>query len=494
LYDILPLNERTLAHHARRVATPGYDRRALAPGVLHVGVGAFHRSHQAVYFDDLAGRGHTDWGITGAGLRGRAMQRALVAQDGLYTVVTRDRQGDRARVIGAMTGYLLAPVETDALLAALTDERLRLVTLTITPHGYDVETAIRALRALGAPDASGVAGAHTALGYLVEALDRRRRAGRSPFTVLSCDNIADNGDVTRNAIHAVAETVDSGLAHWIDERGAFPNSMVDRITPTITSSDRDMVARHFGIEDRWPVITEPFSQWVIEEEFCGVRPPLEEVGVQFAADVRPYALAKTRLLNGTHCALAYLGSLAGHRRLDRVMANRDFAEYARRLMDTEVAPLLPDAAELDLPAYAATLRSRLSNPTIADQLERLCRNGSSKIPRHVLASVHEARAAGRPHKLLTLAVAGWCRYLQGVDDHGHRLALNDPDAARLRALARAGGTDPRPLLSEQRIFGSLAADPLFVDALGRDLIELERIGATAVLAARLRSDVLLAAA
>ena len=487
-----PLNEETLAHHSARVTVPTYKRAALIPSVVHISVGSFHRSHQAVYFDDLAQRGlSTDWGLVGVGLHRREMQEVLSAQDGLYTVVARGQDADEARVVGVITRYLFAPDEADEVLDALADERTRLTTLTITADGYYVEPATGAFLAddpqvladLAEPGRPG-----TAIGYLVEALDRRRRAGLPPFTVLSCDNIPGNGAVARTAVVALARMRDERLARWIDEHVAFPSSMVDRITPKTSPEDREWVQRAFGVCDRWPVMTEPFSQWIVEDEFANGRPPLDEVGVQFVADVRPYALMKTRLLNASHSALGYLGSLGGHRTTDKAMADPVFGDFVARMMDEEIAPLLPPVDGIDLAQYQATLLERFANPAIGDRLSRLCRNGSTKVPRHVLSSISEARATGRPHALLTLAVAGWCRYLRGIDEHGRALPLDDPAGDRLQALALEGAGDPRPLLADQATFGSLGADTGFADALEHDLNDLEADGALAVVADRASAD------
>jgi fructuronate reductase/mannitol 2-dehydrogenase len=302
--------------------------------------------------------------------------------------------------------------------------------------------------------------------------------------VVSCDNVPDNGVVARDAVVCFARLRDERLADWIERHGAFPSTMVDRITPQTTPADRAMVERAFGVRDRCPVMTEPFSQWVVEDEFCAGRPALEEVGVQFVSDVGPHALLKTRLLNAAHSALGYLGVLAGHTHIHDAMADQAFAGYVERMMDDEIAPLLPAVPGVGTASYAGTVRARLRNPAVGDRLSRLCRNGSSKVPAHLLSSIREARASGRPHELLTLAVAGWCRYLRGTDRRGQPLELDDPLAGRLRALAVAGGTDPRPLLSERAVFGSLGAAPWFVASVARDLRDLEALGPRQVVAQR----------
>jgi fructuronate reductase/mannitol 2-dehydrogenase len=296
-----------------------------------------------------------------------------------------------------------------------------------------------------------------------------------------------NGAVARTAVLAFAALRDERLASWIAEHVTFPSSMADRITPSTTAEDRDMVERVFRVRDRWPVVTEPFSQWIVEDAFCNGRPPLDEVGVQFVDDVRPYSLTKTRLLNASHSALGYLGSLAGYQRTDEVMADPVFAGYIERMMEDEIAPLLPPAG-IDLQAYGATLRERFANPAISDRLARLCRNGSAKVPAHLVSSIREARATGRPHALLTLAVAGWCRYLRGVDRDGRRFDLDDPLGARLHALAVVGGDDPRPLLGDEATFGSLGTCTAFTDAIERDLHALAAEGPRAVMARRTAHD------
>lgn len=485
------LDEGTLQHHSSRLSVPAYDRAALVPGVVHMSVGSFHRSHQAVYFEELARRGLGDgWGLTGVGLRRRHMKEALDAQDGLYTVVARSPGAAQAQVVGVITRYLYAPEEGPEVLDAMADERTRLVTLTITASGYKVDLTTGAFREDDpevVDDLARPSEPSSAIGLLVEALDRRRRAGRPPFTVLSCDNTPGNGAVARTAVLAYATLRDADLARWVEEHVTFPSSMVDRITPSTTAEDRAMVERVFGVRDRWPVMTEPFSQWIIEDAFCNGRPPLDEVGAQFVDDVRPHALTKTRLLNASHSALGYLGSLAGYARLDEAMADPVFAGYVERMMVDEIAPLLPPVG-IDLEHYGAVLRDRFANTAVADRLSRLCRNGSAKVPAHLLSSITEARTLGRPHALLTLAVSAWCRYLRGAGQGGHGLELDDPRAADLQALARAGGDDPRPLLADEVTFGSLGTCPRFTQAVHQDLADLRDHGARAVVTARAARD------
>ncbi|MEX5717931.1 mannitol dehydrogenase family protein [Geodermatophilus maliterrae] len=482
---IRPLTAATLEQHGARLTVPTYDRSALVPAVVHLSVGGFSRAHQLTYFDEVAERRISDqWGVVGVGLRARLMQEALAPQDNLYTVVERSPDGERARVVGVLTDYLFAPDAPAAVLDRLADPRTRVVTMTITGAGYllDPVTGDFTPDDDVAHDLAHPGAPRTVFGLLVEALDLRRRAGTAPFTVLSCDNLHRNGDATRAAVVGFAALRDEVLARWITDRVAFPSSMVDRITPQTTPEERATVAARHGIDDRWPVITEPFSQWVIEDVFCNGRPPLDRVGVRFVRDVTEHELMKTRLLNASHSALGYLGVLAGYQRIDELMADPVFARYVTALMDDEVTPLIPCPEGIDLAEYKAVLLQRFANPAIADRLSRLCRRGSTKLPHHLLPSLREALAQGRPHALLTLAVAGWVRWLQRTDDAGHPLPVEDDRGPHLQALARAGGSDPRPLLADEPVFGDLGRVPGFAEELAAVLRRLQRDGVRATLA------------
>jgi mannitol 2-dehydrogenase len=480
-----PLCGSTLHALPEAVSVPGYDRSALVPAVVHIGVGGFHRAHQAVFWDDLARQGVTGWGLVGVGLHSPQIGEALAAQDRLYLVVERGADEERARVVGAMTRYLLAPQDPGAVLDVLADERTRLVTLTITGTSYLVDPHTGEFDATDehvAADLADPEHPRTVFGYLVGALDRRRAAGLPPFTVLSCDNMPDNGTAARAAVLSFARLRDEGLAAWIAEHGAFPSSMVDRITPTTTPAVRDAVEARWGVADRWPVVTEPFTQWVVEDSFCGERPPLDRVGVQFVPDVSPYETMKTRLLNASHCALGYLGVLAGYRTIDEVLTDEVFRTYLTQLMAREIAPLLPEVPGIDLDEYQARVVERLSNPAMGDQLVRLGRRGSSKIPTYVLPSITEAMAQGRPHELLVLAVAGWMRYLRGRDYAGAGIEVQDPLQDRLVPLAREGQDEPDLLLRERAVFGDLAQDVGFAASVEVALRALEQQGPRAVVA------------
>ncbi len=445
------LCDATLAGLPARVSVPAYDRRALVPSVVHLGVGGFHRAHQALYLDDLAALGETGWGVVGVGLRSTEMGEVLQAQDGLFTVVERGPEGETARVVGSLLAYHYAPDDPEAVLALLAAPQTRLVTLTITGDGYRAEPE-EALRDLP----------RSAMGYLVQGLARRRAADLGPFTVLSCDNLPDSGKAARDAVLEQARAADPDLADWIAEHGRFPSSMVDRITPETSPADRDAVEREWGVPDRWPVIAEPFRQWVVQDDFACGRPPLERVGVRLVDDVEPYKLVKTRVLNAGHSAIGYLGALAGHTTSYEAMADPVIAEALRTMVLHEVLPLLHAPDDLDLEDYVETTLTRFANPAVADTLARLCRRGSVKMPSYLLPSLREAREQGRPSGLLVLATAAWMRALRGTDLAGRPLPVEDPKAEALQALALAGGDDPRPLLGARSVFGRLGDDPALV--------------------------------
>jgi mannitol-1-phosphate/altronate dehydrogenase len=441
--------------------------------VVHIGLGAFHRSHQAVYFDDLAHVGRPEWGIVGTSLRRRDAVADLKRQDGLYTVTERDGSVDRVRVIGAHVGAMFGPDDPAALVRRLSDRRTRLVTLTITGDGYLPSSQSEHSAQSGR---SGL-GAGGTWDLLVAALALRRSAGTKPFTVLSCDNIPRNGEAARQATLRRAHATDQVLARWIQRSVSFPDSMVDRITPGGVSTGQNCLSGNaVPRDDACAVIAEPFSQWVIGEDFCNDRPPLDQVGVQFVSDVQPYGLMKNRLLNAGHSAVGYLASLEGYSWTDQAMRDSMIRRYFERLMAQEIVPLLPPIPGIDLAEYQRTLLTRFSNPAIRDSLSRLCRRGSTKMPAYLLPSLHAAVRRGSQRQLLTVAVAGWFWYLRGTDLRGNPIRVVDPDAGRLQRLARIGGTDPRPLLGCRDIFGDLVEDESFVAVLTRCLEILDDTG------------------
>jgi mannitol 2-dehydrogenase len=487
----VPLSNATLRLHSQRIEVPTYDRSALQRGVVHIGAGNFHRAHQAVYFDDLACMGiSSEWGVTGVSLHSPDLKDVLSTQDGLYTVVQRGHDRQTARVVGSIGSLHYAPNDGAAVRAALADPQTRVVSLTITGNGYFLDPVSGEFDAAHPDVRADLVASEcfaTAWGYLTEALDRRRRAGTAPFTVLCCDNIPDNTKPARTALVSFAALKDPGLARWIDKHVAFPSTMVDRITPQTSNSERQFVEQTFGIADKWPVLTEPYCQWVIEDTFSNGRPPLHEVGAQFVSDVSDYKLVKTRMLNGTHIALACLATLAGYQRTDEAMRDRVIFGYVEQLMRDEIQPLLPAVPGMNTPGYRQTLLARLSNPRMSDQLSRLARRGSSKIQSFVLPSLQEAIAQGRPHTLLMLAVAGWARYMHGHDLKGRKLRLEDSQAIPLTRLAIMAGNNPDPLVKHE-MFAELRTVPGFAERLRDMIADIDERGVLPTLRRALRDD------
>lgn len=480
------LAAKSLADLDPRVAVPTYDRSALGRGIVHIGVGGFHRSHQAVYLDDLCHKGLTDWSITGAGvLPGDAqMADALGQQDGLYTLITRDREATEARVVGSIVDYVLATPSVGPLTDVLADSATRIVSLTITEGGYPVDDTTGQFQTSAAGDLP------PAFEAIAQALQRRRDDGGGGFCVMSCDNIMHNGATARAATLGVAAAVEPGLEEWVERNVSFPNTMVDRITPATTASDRDFLADEYGLVDRWPVVAEPFTQWVIEDSFAAGRPPWEDVGALFTSDVEPYEILKLRLLNAGHSCLAYLAALAGHVYVHDVMADRPFGVFLQRFLDEEASPALPSVPGIDVARYKIQLAERFANPGVGDQVARLCLDGSSKWPKFLIPTIEAQLEKGGPVKLAALALAGWCQYLFGKDDDSHDIQIaHDPNLGRATEFAQASTADPRAFLRFSDVFGeTLVNDPVFAPAFAAALASLRDIGARATMDRWLRED------
>ncbi|MFK0689313.1 mannitol dehydrogenase family protein [Mesorhizobium sp. IMUNJ 23033] len=438
------LSNATVPELPAATAVPSYDRNSIAPGIVHLGVGAFHRAHQAVYVDDCLAAGETDWGIVGVSLRSPDTRDALAPQDGLYTLAVRSSGGEQLRVVGSILSMLVAPEDPGAVLAMLTDPRTRIVTLTITEKAY-LRAAGGGLDAAHPDIVHDLANPHapkTAHGFLREALARRRAAGTPAFTVLSCDNLPANGATLHRllvefaALHDAASG-DADLARHIADEIAFPSSMVDRIVPATTDADRARIAGELGVEDAWPVMTEPFCQWVIEDDFPTGRPAWEKLGATMVGDVEPFEDMKLRLLNGSHSAIAYLGLLSGHATVDRAFADPTIRQFVDRLW-AEAIPTLPEDAGLDTAAYTAELAERFSNTALAHRTAQIANDGSQKLPQRIVASAVECIEAGTELVHLTLVVAAWIAAC----------------AARGKTLPEAHFTDPldaalTPLLGQQ---------------------------------------------
>jgi mannitol 2-dehydrogenase len=484
-----PLNAETLAGFAHDgVAVPTYDREGVRTGIVHFGVGGFHRAHQAMYVDTLLESGQaTEWAITGVGLLpgDKRMRDVLRAQDFLYTLVVKDPDGTmHPRVIGSIVDYLFAPDDPEAVLRLLTEATTRIVSLTITEGGYLVNQTTGEFDADDPsiqPDLRPGAVPTTAFGFITEALARRRAAGVEPFTVMSCDNIQGNGEVAHRMIGAFARLKDPELADWLEEHVTFPNSMVDRITPVTTEHDRELVAERFGVEDGWPVVCEPFTQWVLEDRFPTGRPPFEAAGAQVVPDVEPYELMKLRLLNASHQALCYLGYLSGYRYAHEVCSDPLFTGFLLGYMDDEATPTLAPVPGVDLAAYKHQLIERFANPEIRDTLARLCAESSDRIPKWLLPVVRANLVTGAPIRRSALVVAAWARYAEGVDEAGEPIEIVDRRKDLL--VKRAQADDPLEFLRDPDLFGDLVAQQRFTDAYVDALESLHARGARATLEA-----------
>ncbi len=469
------------------IRRPAYDVASAQVGVVHLGVGAFHRAHQAVYLDDCLARGAAGWAVCGASLRSPDTSEALDPQDGLYTLAVRSGAGDDLRVIGSLRRLLVAPRDPGALLAAMCDPNVRIVTLTVTEKGYCHDPATGTLDEAHPDiiaDLANPAAPRSAPGFLVEALARRRAAGVAPFTVLCCDNLPANGETVARVVARFAALRDPDIGRWVEAEVAFPCTMVDRIVPATTDADRAMVAGRLGMEDAWPVMAEPFTQWVVEDRFPAGRPPLEEVGAELVADVRPYELMKLRLLNGSHSTLAYLGYLAGKETIADTMAEPAFQRLVARLQDEEVTSTVPVPPGADLTAYKQALRARFANPALKHRTWQIAMDGSQKLPQRLLSPICDRLAAGAPIGFLALGVAGWMRYVSGTDEKGATIDVRDPLAARFKAVAEAAGPDAERLadglLAVREVFGAdLPADPRFTGAVKAALGRLYAQGAAA---------------
>jgi mannitol 2-dehydrogenase len=474
------------ASSADAVPRPAYDRARVTTGVVHFGVGGFHRAHQAAYHDRLMNEGKAlDWGICGVGVMpaDRRMKEALDAQDGLYTLVVKHTDGTyEPRVIGAITEYLFAPDDPEAVIEKLADSATRIVSLTVTEGGYSIDPVSGEFDPSGvAHDLEPGAAPQTTFGLVTEALRRRRARGLAPFTVMSCDNLQGNGHLSRHAFSAFARLRDPELGAWVEREVRFPNSMVDRITPQTTDEDRAEVRERFGIDDRWPVVCEPFTQWVLEDTFSLGRPPYEDAGVQVVEDVEPYELMKLRLLNASHQALCYFAYLAGYRLVHDAAQDPLFRAFLRGYMDEEATPTLAPVPGVDLDEYKQTLIERFSNPEVRDTIARLCAESSDRIPKWLLPVVRAQLDAGGPIEHSAAVVASWARYAEGVDEQGEPIEVVDRLSDSLTAIARRRREEPDAFIANRELFGDLVDDRRFADAYRSALRSLHERGARATL-------------
>src|ERR1700742_4788954 len=451
------------------IDTPNYDRHSVSVGIAHIGAGHFHRAHQAMYIDRLLQRGMArEWGICGIGVMPGdwTMRDVLRDQGGLYTLILENPDGTRdAHMIGSIIDYRYAPDDPESALEVLAAATPRIISLTITEGGYRDGPAFA---------------------LITEALARRRRRGIAAPTIVSCDNIESNGEIARRAALANAERRDPGLADWVAEHTRFPSSMVDRITPATTLEMAAQVRRDFGIDDRWPVLAEPFAAWVLEDDFADGRPPLEQAGVLMVDDVGPYESMKLRLLNAGHQSLCYFAYLCGFEFVHDAARDPLFAEFLLAYFDFEAIPTLAPVPGIDLHDYSRTLIERFGNPGVRDTVARLCAYSSDRIPKWLLPVICDNLASDGSVRLAAATVASWARYAEGADEWGQPIEVVDQLADSLVPIARSQHENPTAFIEINAVFGDLAQQPRFVEAYCWALESLHRNGARATLEALVR--------
>ena len=490
----IKLTQASLAALPNTIERPRYDRRDMTPGIVHIGVGGFHRSHQALYLDEMFNRGgRLDCGIIGVGLMpgDLRIKRSLESQDYLYTLMVIYPNGERrARVVGSIVDYLYAPDDSNAVIEAMANSAIHTVSLTITEGGYNSDPVTEEFdfspSAITA-DLDNPAQSKTVFGLVCEALRRRWQRNIVPFTVLSCDNIQGNGDIAKRMFCSFGARRDAALGAWMAANVAFPNSRVDRITPVTTDEDRDYLAQQFDIEDACPVVCEPYLQWVMEA--AGADFPLSElasVGVQIVGDVKPYELMKLRLLNASHQALAYFAYLSGYRYVHEAAQDTDIKRFLGAYM-AEAAPTLEPLAGVDVEDYCRTVILRFGNPYIADTLSRICTDSSERIPKFILPMVRDNIRRGGPVALAAAVVASWARYCEGVDEEGMPIQVVDPRSTELMHYAAQNRQNATVFIANRALFGELIDHQPFANAYRAVLASLHARGARATMAELLRA-------
>ncbi|MGV3489707.1 MAG: mannitol dehydrogenase family protein [Devosia sp.] len=486
----IELSETDLPEISRTASIPRYPRGSLKGGIVHFGVGNFHRAHQAVYLDSLFNLGMDhDWALIGAGVRANDedMRRKLLGQDYLTTVVEQEAGSSSARITASMVDFL--PVGDLAMISeTLADPAIRIVSLTVTEGGYYIDPASQRFDANHpdiVADSVNPEAPKTVFGLILLGLQLRKERGVQPFTVMSCDNIPGNGHVTQNAVAGLAELINPELAKWVREAVAFPNGMVDRITPATGQRERDALEAEFGIVDAWPVFCEEFKQWVLEDNFPAGRPALEKVGVQFVPDVAPFEHMKIRILNGGHATIAYPAGLLDIHFVHEAMEHPLVRAFLEKVEREEIIPIVPPVPDTDLNDYYTLIERRFSNPKIGDTITRLCLDGSNRQPKFILPSAADRLAAGEGVTGLALVSALWARYCYGESDSGKTIPPNDPNWDRLTALAKEARVRPEAWLSMGDIFGPLATNAAYVAAFTTALASLWSRGTAATLQAYL---------
>jgi fructuronate reductase len=486
------LSSKTLDALPATVETPAYDRDAVSLGIVHLGIGAFHRAHMASYIDACLAH-DPRWGICGVSLRSSATRDALGPQDGLYTLGIQSSQGLAPRIIGAVKDLIVAPESPEILAERLCDPAIRIVSLTITEKGYCHDPATGRLNA-DHPDivhdlaTTGLP--KTAIGWLAHGLLARKAAGIAPFTILSCDNLPSNGQTVRQVLADFIDRKAPAEAGWFAAEVACPSTMVDRIVPATTDEDRAAIDRALGLQDAWPVMAEPFTQFVVEDHFTLGRPDWEAHGVTMAEDVEPFEKMKLRMLNGSHSTLAYLGYLAGDETVADTMADPAFKRLIGDLMAKEIKPTLSMPPDVDLVAYGDALLERFSNTALKHRTWQIAMDGSQKLPQRLLGTIRDRLEAGQSFNRLALGVAAWMRYALGTDEQGNAIDVRDPMADDFAKIPATNAIETvQAFLGLHSIFGAdLPNQPAFVRTVTDKFAQLQQDGARATIAAHASVD------
>ena len=482
----IKLSAANLQAIGKNLRVPNYGHTQLSQGIMHFGVGNFHRAHLAVYLDDLFNKGlNHDWALVGAGVMpsDEKMRQILLSQDYLTTVVEQDNDLSTAHITAPLIDFV-PPADKAAMIARLASPEIRIVSLTITEGGYFIDSATQKFdpkNVIIVADAKNLDAPSTVFGFIVAGLSRRRKNGTTPFTVMSCDNVPHNGVVTRNAVVGLAELADPALAKWISANVAFPNAMVDRITPATSDRERKICSKTFGVEDQWPVFCEEFKQWVLEDNFTMGRPDFEKVGVQFVKDVTPFEYMKIRILNGGHAVLAYAAGLLDVHFVHEAMEHKLVHAFFDKVERDEIIPTVPPVPGTNIPDYYKLIERRFANPKIGDTIRRLAFDGSNRQPKFIVPPMADRLRAGKSIKGLVLESALWCRYCFGTTDNGKVIESNDPSWDRLQTAAHAAKANPSAWLAMDDIYGEVGKSPVIVKEFAAALNSLWSQGTVATL-------------
>ena len=479
----IKLNSRSLSELSDRVSVPNYNRENIKSGIVHVGVGGFHRAHQAMYLDQLLEQeSNANWGICGVALLNfdQKIYNTLSDQDGLYTLIVKEFDGTLTkRVIGSIVDYLYAPENPKAVIDKMASPEVKIISLTITEGGYNLNEATGGFN-FDSPqiihDSKNPEAPTTIFGYLTQALKVRKEKNHGTCTILSCDNIEGNGAVAKRMLLAYVQFSQPDLVDWIKNNVSFPNSMVDRITPATIPSDISSLLETSGIEDQWPVVCESFQQWVIEDDFIAGRPNLESVGVQFVKDVEPFEKMKLGLLNAGHSVIGILGSLMGYTTIDEAISNPEIGKFLAVYLDSEVTPILQGLGGMDLPKYKKTLIARFSNKYIKDQIERICSETSAKIPKFIMPTIQGQLKSDGNVNYAAFVLAAWAKYSLGVNEKNETINIKDALAEKLLAQAKIAKDKPAQFLTLEEVFGNLSQSVFFCEAFTKAYRNIESFG------------------